>query len=251
MKRRIASLLTRLPVFPQWPEHVDLEGIRVPIRSSPYPPRLRRHLMRGGYETDERRLVRKFIVPGDQVIEVGASSGVITSFLWRQVGSSGRVVSVEGNRLLKPFFDRVLELNGFSGEWVEAIAFPAWLPEAPVEFHSTGFSASDNPLGSKVSEPGSGSNGPESSIGPRVMTLQQVAEKTGLQPTALVADIEGTEAIWCDTPPRLPASLKTVILEVHPQLIGVERAGATLQALVNEGFGIAAVSGLVYALTRQ
>jgi hypothetical protein len=48
----------------------------------------------------------------------------------------------------------------------------------------------------------------------------------------------------------LPESVKTVILEIHPQLIGVASSGATVQALLDEGFRITGISGLVFALGR-
>jgi hypothetical protein len=250
MIRRLATAaLTRLPFCPVWPEIALLEGIQVPIRNSPFPPRLRRHLMRGGYETDERRLVQQFVKPGDEVLEVGASCGVVTSFLWRQVGPQGRVVSVDGNGALKPFFDEVLRRNGFSGNWVEAIAYPVWAEEAPVAFGARGFAPSLNPLGSTVSADEAVPSEPDGE-GPGVMTLRQIAETTGLRPTVLVADIEGTEGVWCETAPSLPESVKTVILEIHPQLIGVASAGATVQALLDEGFRITGISGLVFALGR-
>lgn len=247
-RRRISSLLTRLPLFPLWPEYADLEGIRVPLRDSPLPPRLRRHLMRGCYETDERRLVQEFVRPGDQVIEVGASSGVVTSFLWRQVGREGRVVSVEGNASLRPFFDRVLAANDFKGDWVEAIAFPVWTREAPGGFHTRGFSPTLNPLGSRVSFESMESS--PSAAGPEVKTLQQIAELRGIHPTVLVADIEGTEGVWCGMPPALPESVKTVIIEIHPRIIGITAAGGTMQALIDEGFRIGGVSGEVIAFAR-
>lgn len=250
MKGRLPSaLLTRLPLFPVWPEYADLEGIRVPLRRSPFPPRLRRHLMRGGYETDERRLVRRFVGAGDEVLEVGASSGVVTSFLWRQVGAGGRVVSVEGNGALKPFFDEVLACNGFAGEWVGAIAYPVWASEVPEGFRSRGFAPSANPLGSAVA-PDAGEAPAVPGAGAKVLTLRQIAETTGLRPTVLVADIEGSEGVWCETPPALPDSVRTVIIEIHPHLIGVDRAGATVQALVDEGFRVSGVSGQVFALGR-
>lgn len=72
-----------------------------------------------------------------------------------------------------------------------------------------------------------------------------------LVPTLLVADIEGTEGIWCHTPPSLPESLKTVIIKIHPQIIGPAAAVATVQALVDEGFRIEAVSGTVMAFARR
>jgi hypothetical protein len=78
------------------------------------------------------------------------------------------------------------------GDWVEAIAYPVWAAEAPEAFGARGFSASENPLGSAISS--DEATPPEAGgEGPGVMTLRRIAETTGLRPTVLVADIEGTE----------------------------------------------------------
>jgi len=53
-----------------------------------------------------------------------------------------------------------------------------------------------------------------------------------------------------DHAPGFPESVKTVIVEIHPHLIGEIKAGACVRALVREGFNIAAFSGTVFGLTR-
>lgn len=239
-------ILTRLPLFPVWPAFAELEGIRVPLRNSPFPPRLRRHLMGGGYETAERRLVREFVTTGDRVVELGASAGIMTAFLWRQAGPGGRVVSVEGNAALKPFFDRVLAANGFSGEWIGAACFPVWCPAVPESFLTRAFVASANPLTGLL-----GADARGGAPGPPVLSLQQVCESAALEPTVLVADVEGSEAVWADHPPCLPASIRTVVVEVHPGIVGERRAAACVQALIREGFVLAGIAATVFALCRS
>src|SRR5690349_13557368 len=47
------------------------------------------------YEAAERRMVSRFVRPGDRVIELGSSIGGISSVLKRQVGPRGEVALVE------------------------------------------------------------------------------------------------------------------------------------------------------------
>lgn len=235
---------TRLPFFPVWPETADLDGILVPIRDSPFPAFLRRHLLGGGYEVAERLLVGEFVKGGDQVLEIGASLGIVSSFLWRQVGGSGRVVSVEGNPNLRDGFDRQLALNGFRGEWVAAVCWPTWEESPPLETRHSGLLPQDNPLGSSVV--------PDSAECAETSwkTARQVCLETGLEPTVVIVDIEGTEAIWIESPPRFPEHVRVVIVEFHPTLVSPVTAGRSVQALIDEGFSIQGMSGTVLAFVR-
>jgi len=234
---------TYLPFFPVWPEAADLEGILVPIRDSPFPPRLRRHLLRGGYEVAERALVLEFVRPGDHVLEIGASSGVLSSFLWRQVGEFGRVISVEGNPTLRMGFEKQQRLNGFTGEWVEAVCWPTWDREPPEETRLSGLAIDENPLGSVVAAGSARANTVWKTAG-------QVCLEADLKPTVLVMDIEGTEKVWIEFAPRIPGSVRVAIVEFHPDLVSPSVAGASAQALIDEGFSVRGISGTVLAFAR-
>ena len=115
---------TRIPFFPVWPERVDLDGVAVLLRDTPLIARSWRRLLRGHYETAERELVKCFIRPGDQVLELGASIGVVTCFIARATTPSGRVVCVEADERLQPSFKRQLEANHLRAEWVCALGCP-------------------------------------------------------------------------------------------------------------------------------
>lgn len=244
----ISHWKTRLPFCPIWPKNTCIDGIKVPIRESPFPPPLRRHLMNGGYETAERRLVQEFVSDGDQVLELGASSGVVTSFLLRQVGRRGRVVSVEGNSMLKPWFDAQQQINGFEGEWIETLCHPTWEASTPPEVDDTDLNLSANPLSSVAG------NIPKQQHLDRSKgqwkTARQICDLACLTPTVFVADIEGSEGVWADTAPSIPSSISKAIIEFHPDLIGATRTGQCIQSLVKEGFAIAALAGSVIAFER-
>ena len=63
-------------------------------------------------------------------------------------------------------------------------------------------------------------------------------------------DIEGSEAVWLEHPPRLPSSVKTLVVEIHPTIVGVRAAAGSIQAIIDEGFAVSGISNTVFALSR-
>ncbi len=98
-------LLTKIPLFPIWPEPVEINGVKIPVRDSPLSRQMHRRLMKGLYEAAERQLVKAFIQPGDQILELGASIGIVTCYLAKSGGKNGKIVSVEPNSLLRDHFE--------------------------------------------------------------------------------------------------------------------------------------------------
>ena len=89
--------LSKIPLFPIWPGQIEIDGVQIPVKTSPLSPQMRRRLMKGLYETAERELVHAFIRPGDHILEIGASIGILTCFLSQKAGNQARIVSVEPN----------------------------------------------------------------------------------------------------------------------------------------------------------
>jgi FkbM family methyltransferase len=238
-------LLTRIPLLALWPKFAVVDGVRVPIRDSPLSPGTRRHLMRGGYETAERQLVAQLLHKGDQVLELGASIGIVSSILWKKAGPWGRVLSVEANPALRPHFERQMAANDLHGEWVEALCCPVWGELIPDSVRMQGFLASrDNLAGAAGDIPAKGEPGST------WRTAEAICSQYRIEPTAMVIDLEGSEAVWCTVAPGFPQSVRTIIVEVHPRLIGAARAGACVQAVIEEGFRIVAIYGTVFGLRR-
>ena len=226
-----------------WPEYATLEGVKVPIRGSFLSPKMRRHLMRGGYERAERKLLGRLIREGDSVIELGASLGIVSTLLAKKVGPRGAVAAVEPNHLLRPHFERQLAVNGARAMLVPVLGCPLWEGPVPEEIRSQCFAAVENSLSGRAA-------GKEGDAVPW-LTLKEVAERAGIAaPTAIVIDVEGGEQVWCDHAPGFPESVRTIIVEVHPHLIGEMKSGECVQALIREGFALAAISGTVFGLAR-
>lgn len=236
---------TRIPFLPIWPERVDLDGVAVLLRDTPLSARSRRRLLRGQYETAERELVKLFIRPGDQVLELGASIGVVTCFIAQAATPSGRVVSVEAHARLQPYFNRQLEANHLRAEWVCALGCPLWTATVPAELERMSFLPHESNLSGRVVK------GPFPGEQNRWLTAEAICAQARLQPTAVVIDIEGAERIWLSHSPRFPVSVRVVIAEFHPHLIGAIDAGRAIQAIAGEGFEIAALCGSVLAFQRE
>jgi len=231
--------------FSRWPEQVELDGVKIPLKNSPFDPKTRRRLMRGSYETAERELVQQYIKPGDQVLELGASAGVVTCFLSRQIGANGRLVCVEANVRLKAPFEVQLGLNGARAVWINALCCPLWQDQVPARIAEQSFQASEQTLsGRAVAGPASGQSAPW-------LTALAICQQTQLEPSALVVDIEGAEAVWSEFPANLPASVRLIIAEFHPHLIGSRVAGQSVQAVLEEKFIVSALRGNVIAFTRR
>lgn len=237
--------LASLPLLPIWPAQIDIDGVKVSIRHSPLSAKLRRRLMRGFYETAERELIGAFIRRGDQVLEIGASVGIVTCFLAKSVGNDGRIVSVEANPSLRSHFELQLWLNGVQADLLDALCCPLWNQSIPESLLSQSFIAAKNTLSGRIARTGPGTSGI------RWITAEVACSETRLEPTALVVDIEGTEAVWTEHSPQFPKSLRTIILEVHPHLIGVKQAGRVVQVVVDEGFHMAGIRNQVFAFQRK
>jgi FkbM family methyltransferase len=237
-------LLTKIPLFPIWPKQIEINGVKIAVRNSPLNSQMRRHLMKGRYEAAERELATTFIRPGDQILELGASVGIVTCFLARAAGEKGRVVSVEPNTQLRSYFLHQLLLNGIRAELLHALCCPLWKQPIPEEMASQSYLASRSTLSGRSTKPG------ETGISVRWLTAEEVCHETSLEPTAMVADIEGTEAVWAEHSPNFPRSLRTILLELHTHILGTRSAAKVMQAVMDEGFRLAGVQRNVFAFER-
>jgi len=241
----MSLLRTKVPFFSRWPEQVELDGVKVPLKNSPLDPKTRRRLMRGSYELAECDLVRHFVKPGEQILELGASVGIVTCFLSRQAGPTGRLVCVEADARLKVPFEAQLALNGVRAVWVNALCCPLWQDQVPARIAQQSFQQSEQTLSGRAVA------GPTSGQSPPWLTALAICQQTNLEPSALVMDIEGTEAVWSEYPPNLPDSIGLVIAEFHPRLMGSKVAGRAVQAILEKGFVVSALHGTVLAFERR
>ncbi len=237
-------LKTIISLVSREPEQLEWDGIKVLLKKSPLYPRIR-HLRRGSYEKSERDLTRQFIEPGEQILDLGASVGIVTCFLGRQAGPAGRLVCVEADIRLKASSEAHLALNGVHAVWINALCCPLWRDQVPAHIAQQSFQRSEQTLSGRAVL------GPTTGESPPWLTALAICQQTELEPTALVMDIEGTEAVWAENPPNFPGSIRLVIAEFHPNKIGLGVAGRAVQAILNEGYIVAGLSGTVFAFQRK
>jgi FkbM family methyltransferase len=189
----------------------------------------------GEYEAAERKLVREFIKPQDNVIELGGCLGIVSCIINRLLSDGSRHIVVEANPYLIPWIFRNRERNQ-AGFLVEncAVGKP---PETTFFIHSS--SVHD---GSVQHQSGKPHRLPSRS-------LRELNERYGPFNT-LIADVEGAEGdIFESSQPEL-SGFRLVIVEFHDAIIGKERIERCRQILISSGFHLVGKEGCVEAWQR-
>lgn len=86
---------------------------------------VQRRIFYGSFEPAEARLLRRFLRPGDRVLDVGANVGYFTLIAARAVGASGAVVAVEPVEANADALDRNVAVNGFTNVTTRRVAVDA------------------------------------------------------------------------------------------------------------------------------
>ena len=223
----------------------QLDGVIVPLSDLPLSNRMKRRICAGGYETQERKLLPNFLEPGDHVLELGASVGIISALALRIIGSRGRLVSVEADENLATPFQKTLAANGLSSELVTCACVPIWdLDDTASCF--TAIERSGNSLEGRVVESANREPG-----GVPTRSAGEICRDLSFTPNAVICDIEGSERIWMHRATSIPATVEKILIELHPWLEGPDNAGRTLAALLQAGFAVRAFSGTVFDLRRR
>ncbi|MGA8260626.1 MAG: FkbM family methyltransferase [Arenicellales bacterium] len=198
---------------------------------------VRRSIYAGLYEGSEVKAVRKFVGEGEVVIDAGASIGYLSLQIARIVGSDN-LYAVEANRDLLSHIEANFRENGVPcPHLIHGLVSAPGHTERP-------FNISREIWSSSVLDRG---NTAKVDVVPCV-DLDEMLEETGA--TVLVCDIEGGECELIQQC-RFPG-LKTIIMELHPDLFtGLDVPGA-LASLGGRSFGLREiVDGKVYVFTRQ
>ena len=194
------------------------------------------------HEQAEREIVAAHLRPEDTVLELGAGMGLVTIACCQIVGSD-RVQTLEANPRMEAVLRRNFELNGVQPQLRMAMV----AAEEGVET----FHVSDRFLvSSRYAEATRVSRAAVTATAVPTIPLSRLLAE--VQPTFLIADIEGGELELLNPAVDL-ASVQRICVEVHPQIIGDEQAGRLIEHLLGQGFYLSLQSsrGIVLYFERR
>lgn len=169
------------------------------------------------YEAEEAAMVRDFLRPGMNVIELGGCFGVVSALIRKTIGPEAHHVIVEANPALVPTLKRNAGQGAAPGR-TEVINAAVDYSGAPSVTFAIGPNAHMGRIGA----------GAETVTVPAVR-LEDLATRIPEGPYSLVCDIEGAELGLFAAEAKALDRVALVILETHPD--AYPRGRADVEAL--------------------
>lgn len=177
-------------------------GVLVDTSSSLVLPEVKASLFWGFYESAEIRFVQRHLPVDLDVVELGASLGVVSSHIARRLGPGRRLICVEPNAALRPLAERNVSLNA------KGIALTQVTGAVAYDAPTVRFAVARRNIDSQIADDLDGVEVPAVQLG-RLLAEQGVGDFT------LVSDIEGAEAaVLAEDGPAL-ARCRLIIAELH------------------------------------
>jgi FkbM family methyltransferase len=227
-----------------WPKYINVDNVPFKIRGTPYSFGTKLEIVRGLYELPERRLIRNKIKKGDVIIEMGGSIGVLTTLISQMTGPSGFVVSIEASSKLVEYSKFLLEKDNV--KIVHGFAFPVFKLKKSIIVND--FDESGGSLGGKVKF--NEVNNQFSNDDSKIFDIDKISSFFQITPTVLIIDIEGSEKIILSQCPNFPKTIRTIIIELHPNLYTEEEKIKIIQKILDDGFVIELIDSTSYLFTR-
>jgi FkbM family methyltransferase len=200
-----------------------LDGCRFFLDTPEVGDSLRYLLLSGKHEAPERRLAKRWLDPNLPLVELGASTGVVSCVTNRLLADPTRHAVVEANPKLIPLLKRNRALNRclFAVQHA-AVAYDA----AAVPFH-----LSQEAISSSLRQ-----QTEDVAVVPAT-TLSTVLDDQSFDRCTLICDIEGAEVDLVNYEASVLATrVAMLIIEVHPRLIGEEPIAQVRAQLQKSGF---------------
>jgi FkbM family methyltransferase len=209
-----------------------LEGVKLDV--SALSPLMKNIICTGRYESQERQLAKQALTRNDIVLELGGAIGFIGLYCRKVIGVK-HVTSVEANPHTLQLLRRNYALNGLTPSVIHAAA-AAENGELDLNI---GGEFWENTLTGTSSD----------TVRVPALSLASLIKQMPETPTALICDIEGAEQYLDFT--QLPARVTTIIMELHPGMIGEKQTAMVRQQLESLGFVLEQSSENTVLLTRR
>lgn len=241
LRRGLLKFLVPEVVWPRW---IDLDGLKIQVRGAPYSFGIKSFLSKTPdmYEYDERQLCKRALNPGDRVLEMGGSIGILSAIISKLIGKEGVLLSIEAD---KSIVDNVNKSSHASGNFkmIHGYAFPIYNEiKLNVRFDNT----LGGSLGGIVSYHES-----HSPVANNVLFLSTIEKLYNFRPDVLMIDIEGSEEIMCRYKPEFPQWVKKIIIELHPGIYGAKALEEIIDVIRSERFSLVESKGQVYLFERH
>lgn len=241
LKTRVARVIELKPIGiaigKLFDERIPSRGLR--IESRELAPEVKSQLLFGTYESAEIRAVRRHLRSDLDVIELGASIGVLSCHIRRKLATDRHLYCVEADPELVNSIERNLQANGLN--WRITILNRAISKISGAQ----NFIRGDTNLSGHATQ-----LSPNGTTTVEGVTLRDLIAQFGIGEYALVCDIEGFEAELVAGEFEALRKCRQIIIELHQcedrnseRLIG--------QLRTSHGFSLQAQYGNVYVLERS
>jgi FkbM family methyltransferase len=198
---------------------VEIDGVRLISDKRRIPAPLRNAIYREVYEDTERNVLLTILKPGQKVLELGTGLGFITLLASKICGASN-VHTYEAN----PKVEKLIRANFSLNDLYPELHMNAVTEDGK----SITFNASDNIISSSFFDRG---------LPGKAVTVESYAftDVVSLHnPDVLIMDIEGGEYDLLTKP--LPLTIRHIVVELHPHIIGVEKIEDIKESLKRDGY---------------
>ena len=220
--------LPRLKLF-------ELRGVSLDVRDVSL--RMRDLISSDRYETSEVMMCDEIIKSTDRVLELGSAIGFIGIYCQKILGVS-KYFSIEANATTIAIAEKNYCLNK-----IEPRIFNAAINSRD---EVVSLFPSDDFFTSSITTTGSTNH--TTPIAVQGITFKKILDLPSFECTALIVDVEGAEIFL--NPDEIPTSVCKIIIELHPEKLGVSEMFIYLMRLCSVGFRVHSFHYHTFALTR-
>lgn len=213
---------------------ISIDGVWVSTDQADVPASVRRMLFRKTYEDQERDIINQVLHPKSKVLEIGTGIGLI-SILSRKLAHKGSVISFEANPRMEALIRKNYALNELEANLV--------MNAVTADGEDVSFYIDDEILSSSAIDREKG----HTKITVKSSKFSSLLEKHS--PETIIMDVEGAEVSLLDCKQLI--SVKNMIIEVHPHIVGEDTINTMLDKLNKQGFELTKKLGKVVLLENK
>jgi FkbM family methyltransferase len=211
---------------------VQIDGLQFIVNSPAIKTELKSRFLLNRYEKEEREAIKIYFDPNLPVIELGGCIGVISCLINKQLKSPKKQVVLEANPEMIPLLKINAKLNEAKFEILN-LAF-GYKPKIDFYLHEKFVGGSAQRVTArKITVPAT--------------SLEKLRKKFKFSKFNLICDIEGAEVELFNIESKiLQRYAKTIIIEVHPAIVGPKAVKKILNMLDDLKFKCLYNKGQVY-----